>query len=360
MHEDFGYLHEIITNGVIISKKIVKARERNDRVRTFALTISNLATDKRNKLKVDDPFLKSLVSISHDSKPSNKNLNEFVKKIEGCVSQYNKRESRALRESITELFEDYFILAMLANQMRFDVIDYDVFKKIKNSGSLGSSHSALLDSFLSLQKKKMNASIVDGIAKSFSNINDSPFLEMVAYLSHALAQKFPDYKAKLLFEHYRSLKKLVPNYSIVTKRTTDRVLTSYFVLGIILFSCGYSKSLRLSKEETNNYLEETIKIPMLSTQINNFFDEVSSIKKWRVSIKLSYLVLIDIFLLVVSKFYDIHIDIIKLSVWYGVPLPIEASGLQIPLLFGIGIVIAIEILIKVLKTKRELIKRISG
>lgn len=161
-----------------------------------------------------------------------------------------------------------------------------------------------------IKQFKRNSITNEEVRDLLLKIKQSLPCEIKIYLTYLFAQKYNNFKSIFLYEHYKLLRFFMgENQDILeNKKLDDSALEIIFKSSIILYVCGYNKSIRLSYQEKLNYLESNISDETLVNKFRNAYDEsfkikIKNIKKFN----LLFLFCIAIVLIVIDIFWRIKL-----------------------------------------------------
>jgi hypothetical protein len=283
LKEELGYPHELLTFSSKKAEVIVKGSYRTRTKILAALYIS--MQDKKVDLKVDvknEPYLMALLYLSKNSKI---NVRKIAEKLNNEIEEYCKQFEEAKSTSAFLTLKNFIADCIYLHLISLEMFDVPIlsYKSVNLCIKYLDSEveiTSLLTSFKLLEKKETNTEEIKRIISNLLSIKESPLIESALLTSFLLALRFPNSKSEFLFVHYSTLRKLADVYAKIKddQQLDDSILQQLFVTSIILFLCGYYKSLRLPHEEKLNYVEKIIKIPVLENEVEKSFDYASKIK----------------------------------------------------------------------------------
>ena len=356
--EEFGYPHEIISSSLRWATHTMEG-SYSKRVKLLASVVLNLIDiTKPKKIDVDEKDNVNHRILYHIP---NKNtiklkscIGEHVKELERLLSQYEKRKNEPslneLRRFIEESVLAFIVLKCLTNK---ELLKKDTISRIEpilSSSSIGS----ILDSIsLLYERNKIDETTVNETINQFSSISEFPNHLYAIFLTSNLASKYPTYKSKFLFEHYRALRKSVSGFEMYSesKRLDDTALERLFVTAVILYLCGYQHSLRLPHEEKINYFEHIIARNTITNEFKKAFTEKACFNVWSLRIPLWIAVLIDGLLILIGIFWDL-----KLPAGLNLPILSVELPFNIPIFPVFAAILTFLIVFKIYRLKEYIIK----
>lgn len=243
-----------------------------------------------------DPVLMLLESFVRKSGIEEAASN-LKKELGDLISDYKLNPIQASYDRILILLKEGILLHLISKQsFNYEIFSVDEISNYANSLSFDNSEPQTVLSALRLTMNKKSTAIPYSMIFEFARINDREFQNAAIFLAYELSVENNEFKRELLISHYLLVKKVVNDFKGIygQENLTDQLLENLFKTAIILFYCGYSKSLRLPKEESIAYTENILKLPSIEKEFKEIFDEVGSIKVTRIRLKLRIWVLLVI------------------------------------------------------------------
>ncbi len=349
---EIGYLHEILDFSIKNTKKIKKEKYIKG-VKFLSFLLEYVISGERKEIRFKEPknnnYLKFLYSLI-ENKNIERNKNSFVSELDQLIEQNNII-------SINEMSDINFIINIIFSHI--------LLKEIKNKKLLSSRNiDDLINKLDNNEIKSLlkcikwiyynevpNDTEISEAINSLVSIENIQFLILASYLSYNLALKFNSYKKDMFIVHYLSLKKLSKKFQIPVGdvKLDDSFLEELFRFSLVLYFCGYKKTLRISEEEKNNYLEKVITVPTLSSTFERVYNERASIEIFHLKIPILFLLIISFIFIVVAQFYEFHTP---------TSFGLEPFEFQLPFslpVFGlISIIIMFIVIIYIYKLKKNI------
>lgn len=356
--EEIGYPHELISEALNQSEIAISSKYYY-RTNLFAAIIQQIFQGKKANIKFQnskEPILMLLESFVRKSGIREASLN-FKKALGDLISEYNANPIQASYKRIMMLLKEGIILHLISEQSyNYKIFSVEEIDNYINCLDFEDNEPQAVLSALRLSKNKHNRAIPYSMIFEFAKINDSEFQNAAIFLSFELSTRNKKFKRELLISHYLLVKKVVTEFKNLygQKDLSDQFLENLFKTAVVLFYCGYSKSLRLPKEESITYSEEILKLPSIESEFKEIFDEVGSIKVTNIHLKIRIWVLlaIGLILLILHWFYEIYPPL-ETSV-FGIQISIP----QIPAFLFTAIILFVIALAYLYRLETRIIKKL--
>jgi len=366
--EEIGYPHEIILFSINKAPEIIKGKYNNRLKIITSLFMSIIGKNVNQEIEPseEDIFSMILYNLKKDSKV---NITELVSKyqnqLEKKIRDFNRRQSEPAYSALEKFIVDsifYHILTSELSEYKLLPLNNEVLLTIfTNNEEL----NTIIDSLLIFMENKKYTKKTEDIAISLSNLTNEKLIESAIFISYRLAIK-TSYKKEFLYSHYRLLRKSMDKLYKIIKNPNldDSILEKIMKLSIILYLCGYDKSLRLPHEEKLNYIDKVISIPTIIQKTEKALDKNLKFRHKLIPIDINISILLFIVLIlnglyiVIPQLQNLKItikDIPIKSVSFPLPFPIDA-----PLLPIISTLILIIIIKKIYNLKENIIKEFKG
>jgi len=357
LKEELGYPHELLT---FSSKKAEVVMKGSYRTRTKILAALYLSMQgQKVDLKVDVKNEPCLMALFYLFKRSKINVKKIAEKLNNEIEEYCKQfeETKSTSSFLTlkKFVADCIYLHSISLEMLgIPILSHksiDLCMKYLDSEV---EITSILTSFKLLEEKEKSPGEIKRVINALLPIKESPLIESALLISFLFALRFPNSKSEFLFAHYSTLRKLVETYIKIkdNQQLDDIILQRLFATSIVLFLCGYCKSLRLPHEEKLNYIEKIIKVPVIENEIEKSFDYASKVKILRFELPLWGLVITIIALLFLHAILEVYTPA---SINIGI---ISFNVPQIPIFLSFSLILLTFLFYKLLKIKEDLLKRI--
>lgn len=309
--EDLGYSHELIFEAISQSKKSINSKYHY-RVNLFAVLVQQFFENKQVDIvfqKSSDPVLMLLESLVKKSgyKEAALNFNQYIGDL---IKDYNQNPIEATYDKIMVFLKQGIVLHLICKEsFDFQLFSAEELANYVNCLDFNDNQPQAVLSALRLSMDKSKA-IPYSIIFEFTRLTDRELQNAAIFLSYELSVDNEDFKRELLISHYLLVKKVVYDFKDIYGQLdlTNQILENLFQTAIILYYCGYSKSLRLPKSETIAYSKEILKQPSIEKEFKEIFDEVGSVRIDQIHLKfrLWVLLLISMSFLILHWVYEIY------------------------------------------------------
>jgi hypothetical protein len=355
--KELGYPHELL---VLSSKKaedVLRGRYRNRTKILAALFLSVQGHKVDLKINVENElYLSALLSLAKRTKMKTRKIaTELNKRIEEYIHQFEMTQSSSAFSELKNLLVECIYLHLVSKE----ILGISILSQKSIEHSIGyleptSELKFFLTSLQLAEKRETSPAQMHEIISAFISAKESPLIESALLLSFILAIKYSSSKSELLLTHYSILKTIaeVLGRLLEHQKLDDPALQQLFTTSVVLFLCGYTKSLRLSHEEKINYVEKVIAIPLVEREVERNFEKTSKIKVSQLELPLWGVVLAIIILIFLHVFAEVYVPG---SVSLGV---VSFTLPPLPIFLTISFVLLLVVFYKILKFKHDLISRI--
>ncbi|MEM3572813.1 MAG: hypothetical protein QXJ62_01080 [Nitrososphaeria archaeon] len=355
--EELGYPHELLILSFKKAEDVLKGSYRT-RTKIFAALCLSMRSQQVD-LKVNVKNELYLLALLYLSKKSKLKLRKIAKRLNDKIKEYVEQFESTKSTSAFSALKNFVINCIYLHLVSLEILKVPILsakiielcmKYLGSEVEIG----AVLSSLRLLGEKGANPTEIKKTINSFLYIKESPLIESTLLISFLLALRFPDLKSELLFSHYYTLRKLTDVYEKIKdyQQLDDSILQKIFATSIVLFLCGYYKSLRLPHEEKLNYIQEIIKQPFIEHEVEKSLDYASKVKILHFEPPLWFITLCIITLLLLHAFIEVYTPA---SIGIGI---VSFNLPRIPLFLVFSIVLLIVLFYKVLKFKEDVLKRI--
>jgi hypothetical protein len=357
LEKELGYPHELL---VLSSKKAKDVLQGQHRNRTKILALLFLSTQgHKTDLKItikDELYLEALESLARKNKLKIRKIaNELNKKIEEYISQFEKTQSTSAFSELEKFLADCFYLHLVSQEIvGISILSERIIKRSASYLKPESELKVFLDSLQLLSRKEVASTEMSKIANTFLSANKSPLIEASLLLSLLLAVRYPASKSELLLAHYTILKTVANDLGklLEHEKLDDTALQQLFTTSIVLFLCGYAKSLRLSHEEKINYIKKVMGISFVEHEIEKNFDQASKVGIFGLPLPLSGIIIAAIILVFLHVFVEIYSP-------GSISIGIVSFNLPpVPIFLTISVALMVVTFIKIVRFKRDLLRGI--
>ncbi|MBS7646219.1 hypothetical protein KEJ24_00045 [Candidatus Bathyarchaeota archaeon] len=355
--EELGYPHELLTLSFKKAEDVLKGSYRN-RTKIFAALCLSMRSQQVD-LEVDvknEPYLLALLYLHKRSRLRLRKISRGLNdKIKEYVEQFENTKSTSAFSALKNLVVDCTYLHLVSLEiLKVPILSAETIELCMKYLGSEVEIGTVLSSLRLLEEKEANRTEIKKIINSFLYIKEPSLVESTLLISFLLALRFPDLKSELLFAHYYTLRKLAEVYEKIKEyhQLDDPILQKLFATSIVLFLCGYYKSLRLPHEEKLNYIRETIKEPFIEHEVEKSLDYASKVKILHFELPLWFMTLCIITLLLLHVFIEVYTPA---SIGIGI---ISFDLPRIPLFLVFSIVLLIVLFYKALKFKEDTLNRI--
>lgn len=303
-HEDLGYPHELLFISSEKAKEVLRGRYRTRTKLFAAFFLSVLGQKVELNVDTQDPYSSMILQLTKGSKiKARKIAKQVAKKLKEYVDQFEQLQTKAAFYDFRDYLENCIYLHVVSKAIsRIQILPPRIIEQCIDNIKPESDLKYFLVAIQLLENKEIARSVeINKIINTFLSTDKSPLLEAALFLSFLLAVNYPDFKSSLLITHYTILKNVTRKFEKLIERDgspDDPVLQNLFMTSIVLFLCGYLRSLRLSHEEKINYMEQVMEHPFIEWEIRVNFDKVSRIKMipiWGLLISSIALILLHVF-----------------------------------------------------------------
>jgi hypothetical protein len=356
--EELGYPHELILSASNRSTSVIKGQYRM-RIKLLANLFNFALKKKREDIKIEskeDPELLILASLTSGSFGSlGEKISEYREKLNVLVEDFQTTQSETSYFSFRDFLREGVFLHILCKEIGGSSLfleeDISRFSKILDHRE---RDLEAIFSAIQIWGTRKADSVPDSVVSQFSSFEDGALKDSVIFLSYALAVDYPKSKHELLVVHYRLVKSVMDEFKEVVSQENlaDQVLENLFKTAIILFLCGYLKTLRLPNDEKTHYLESVIDLPSIEHSLNKSFDEVAgmSIPHIQLRVPLWMLLATSSVLLILHWYYEIYLP------WEFSPLGIKFSAPSVPVFLLIAFLISLFMVFRLYRLKDKIIK----
>lgn len=357
--EELGYPHELILSASDRSLNVIKGQYRT-RTKLLANLLNFIIKEKKEKIKIEtkeDPTLLILASLTSRPPASLDNhISEYRKKLNELMEDFQSTQSETAYSSFIDFLKEGIFLHILCRKIRGST----VFHKediSKFAGILDYRENNLRAVFSAIKiwdTRKRNNGVPHSIIFEFTSFKDETLRNAVIFLSYVLAVEYPKSKRELLVGHYLLVRQVVTEFKGVVshENLADLVLENLFKVAIILFFCGYLKTLRLPKDEKVHYLDEVLHLPSIEYSLKKTFDKVASISLPHIQLKVPLwtLLAINSVLLVLHWYHEIYLPL-EIS-----PLGIKLPMVKVPTFLFLALLISVFMFFRLYRLKGNITK----
>jgi uncharacterized integral membrane protein len=353
---ELGYPHELILDALAKSQIAIE-QEYRTRVKLFACLLRTLLKEKPGKVQVPDKadatlrMLESLTKASH-LKDAHEN---YRNRLHQLMEVYSGSRSAPSLDDLREFVEDGVLMHILSRELgKGNLLSQDDTERISEILNETCGELTALLSAVRLWEGSSCDAVSGDIINALASPEGEKLQEAAIFVSYALAIRCSPSKRELLVVHYRLVRKAVENLSDTANKQnlTDDLLERVFRVAIVLFLCGYLKSIRLPQEEKIRYVDEIIKTPSVEQVFGEVFDSVATvpIPKTESKAPLWILAVVDLVLLILHWTIEIQKPF-ETSV-LGVSISIPA----VPVFLLFAIIVLLALLWRLLNLRRNIIK----
>lgn len=353
---ELGYPHELILYALAKSGIVIEQRYRT-RVRLFAGLLRTILKEKTAKVQVPsnaDATVRMIESLAKTSLFKSAS-EDYRNRLHQLIEEYSTGQSAPSLEALREFVEDGILLHVLSRELGkgtlFTAEDMEKISQVLNE--TGGGLSGLLAA-ARLWEGSSSDSVSNDIINALASPEKEQLQEAAIFLSYALATRCSRSKRELLVTHYLLVRKAVESLSgtVNQENLIDVVFERMFRVAIVLFLCGYLKSIRLPQEEKVRYVDEIIKSPSVERVFGEVFDATATvhIPKTESRAPLWILALADLILIALHQFAEIQSPYeTSLS---GLPITIPA----VPVFLLLAVIILSVLLLRLLYLRGNIVK----
>jgi hypothetical protein len=353
---ELGYPHELILYALARSETVI-SRSYRSRVKLLANLLRSLVGEK--SLKVDVPKgadveIRVLESLTKTS-PFRSAFEGYRDRFHQLIEQYSAGQSSPSLDALLEFVEDGVYLHILSKEVgKGELLSAEDMKKIIEILNKAEGRLAGIFSAIQLWESSFCDSVPNEVINALASPEKERLSEAAIFLSYTLATRCSRSKRELLVAHYQLVRKAVEDLSdtLNQENLSDEVFERLFRVAIVLFLCGYLKSIRLPQEEKVRYVDEIIKSPSVEQVFGEIFDSVAHvpIPKVESNVPLWILALADLILIILH--WTVEIQRPFETSLFGISITIPA----VPVFLLFAIIVLLILFWRLLYLKRNLIK----
>ena len=353
---ELGYPHELILYALAKSGIVIERRYRTG-VRLFASLLRTVLKEKTAKVQVPskaDATVRMIESLAKTSLLKSAS-EDYRNRLHQLIEEYSTGQSAPSLDSLREFVEDGVLLHVLSRELgKGTLFTAEDMEKIPQAlNETGGGLAGLLAA-----ARLWEGSSCDSVSSDIINALTSPekeqLQEAAIFLSYALATRCSKSKRELLVTHYLLVRKAVESLSgtVNQENLSDEVFERMFRVAIVLFLCGYLKSIRLPQEEKIRYVDEIIKSPSVEQVFGEVFDSAAGVPIPRTESRapLWILALADLILMALHWFAEIQRPF-ETSLG-GVLITVPA----VPVFLLFAVIVLFVLLSRLLYLKRNIVK----
>lgn len=315
IEEEIGYPHDLILKALNQSIIAIDGNY-SKRVKLLAIFLRHILEEKHPRIGPeegdDSTFLLLDSLITGFPSKVGKRISDFMEELKTRSAEYESLHSQTSYDRFIAFLKEGVFLHILCKEEKNSNLlkPHDIDKFIGLLDTKENGLRAVLSAIKFWRMKKNNL-IPQNMIFEFTSFDDKVLREAAVFLSYILATKYPKNKRELLIVHYLLVKKTVAEFSDIgtQQNLSDDLLSDLFKLAIVLFYCGYLRSLRLPEEEKNQYAQNTLQLPSIENSFKEAFNLVASVKLPRIPLKLPLwsLLAINSILLILHAFIEVNL-----------------------------------------------------